>query len=285
MVNEFKENTIKIENNEVMAIPKIEVRREKGVELLVGFLASQKQPLEDNDEAMEWIAITYTHPEWKEEVLNKIKKDKSFIENPEELYEKTINSLREYEKNAPILDIDEEIKKREEMLPQYKEQVIKSIDYFRPNINTSNIKQLIIIPCDKLLPRVETGRGIDMGNINFIMSHTKNPDNFDHEFLHGLINPITEKFTEYFESEEQRKKIFQFTNGGIEGYGDYPVSVLNEEIIQTYNIHIKKSRLMVKNELRKRLISFYKGYENSKKADKSLSFEKYFSDNYKKILN
>ncbi|HNW71608.1 MAG TPA: hypothetical protein PKZ36_00670 [Candidatus Paceibacterota bacterium] len=284
MVNEFKANTLRIENNELMPIPKIEVRREKGVELLVGFLASQKQPPEDNDEAMEWIALTYTHPEWKEKVLNKIKKDKSFIKNPEELYEKTINSLKEYEKSSSSIDLSEEVKKRKEMLPKYKEQILNSIEYFRPNIKTSDIKEVVIIPCDKLLSRVETGRGIDMGNTNFIMSHTENPDNFDHEFLHGFINPITEKFTEYFESEEQRKKIFEFTNGGIEGYGNYPVSVLNEEIIQTYNIHIKKSRLIVKNELRKRLISFYKVYENSKKADKSLSFEKYFSDNYKKIL-
>ena len=344
MVKEFKGNTTKIENLEIMPVPKIEVKREKGIELLAGFLAGQEQLPEDNDEAMEWIALTYTHPELKEDVLNKIKKNKSFIENPEGLYEKTINSIKEYENNTSPLDLEDEIKKREEMLPKYKEQIIKSIEYFRPDIKTSNIKQIEIIPCDKLLPRVDTGRGIDIGNISFIMSHTENPDNFDHEFLHGLINPITEKFTEYFENDEQSKKIFEFTNGGIKGYGNYPVSILNEEIIQTYNEYIKdgvkiptlssvkkelglmteqdflnikngqgnknlqkpfeefkdlndlkakidvfyekfiKGQQIVKNELRERLLDFYKGYESNKKTDLSLSFEKYFSDNFKKIL-
>lgn len=286
MVKEFKGNITKIENLDAMPVPETVIKREKGVELLVGFLASQKQSPEDNEEAMEWISLTYTHPEYKDEILNKIKKHKPFIKNSEELYEKTINSLKEYEKNSPLLDLDEEIKKREKMLPRYKEQVIKSIGYFRPNIKTSNIKQVGIIPCDKLLPRVNTGRSIDIGNIIFIMSHTENPDNFDHEFLHGLINPITEKFTEYFESDEQKDKILKFTNGGIEGYGGYPVSILNEEIIQTYNLYIKNKRdiSMIKTELRKRLFSFLKEYENSKIANNSLSFEKYFSDNFKKIL-
>ncbi|HEU0085818.1 MAG TPA: hypothetical protein VFQ59_02565 [Candidatus Paceibacterota bacterium] len=346
MAREFMANAAKIEGLEIMPIPQLEVKREQGIELLAGLLASREQLPKENDEAMEWIALTYAHPEYKDEVLSKIKKYKSFIKNPEELYEKTINSLREYEENAPILDVDDEIKKREETISKYKEQVTKSIEYFRPHVKTSNINKIGIIPCDKVLPRVNMGRGIDIGNTLFIMSHTENPDTFDHEFLHGLINPITEKFTKYFESEEQRKKIFEFTNGGIDGYGDYPVSILNEEIIQTYNEYIKdggktptlskikkefelmteqdfikiksgqkgseflrnsfkefdalkdlqanieiyyekfiKDQQILRNELRKRLLDFYRGYEHEKKTKSSLSFEKYFSNNYKQILS
>lgn len=335
------------ENNlETMPVPEIEVKREQGIELLTRFLAEQKESLEDNDEAMEWIALSYSHPEYKDEILNKIRKDKAFIKNPEELYEKTINSLREYEKNATSLDVSDEMKKREEMIPKYKEQIEKSIEYFRPEIKTSDIKNVEIIPCDKVLPRIDKGRGITIRNISFIISHTENPDNFDHEFLHGVINPITEKFADYFESEEQRKKIFEFIGGGLKGYGDHPVSVLNEEIIQTYNEYIKgggkertlsdvrkelghmkeedfiklkkgqgsntnlqkpfeeftdlddlrarsevfyekfiKGQQVVKNELRKRLLSFYREYENAKELNTALSFEKYFSGNYKKILD
>ena len=285
-------------NLEITPVPEIEVKRERGIELLAGFLAEQKEPLVDNEEAMEWIALSYNHPEYKEEILNKIRKDKSFIKNPEELYERTINLLKEYDKNIPSLDVSDEIKKRKEMIPKYKEQIEKSIEYFRPEAKTSDIKNIEIIPCDKLLPKIETGKGIHIGDTSFIMSHTENPDNFDHEFLHGIINPITEKFADYFENEEQRKKIFGFIGNKLKNYGDYPVSVLNEEIIQTYNIYIKKDakekvmfsrirtkmELMADNELRKRLFNFYKGYEESKGLDESLSFERYFSEKYKEIL-
>ena len=296
MIREFKGSIARTENLEVMPVPNIEIKRYPGIELLAGFLANQKQPNGDNKEVMEWIALIYTRPELKDEVFNKIKKDKSFIKDPENLYETTINSLKEYGENTSQLNLDDEIRKREEMLPKYKERITKLIEYFRPNIKTSNIKNVEVIPCDGTLTKVDIGQSINLGDTIFIMSHTKNPDNFDHEFLHGIINPITEKFAEYFESDEQKKKILEFTNGGKEGYGDYSVSILNEEIIETYNkyikdggrpssfLDIKKEQPILKNELRKRLLSFYKGYENNKSTNSSLSFEKYFSDNFKKVL-
>ncbi len=341
MIRKSKENIRrKIENFETMPVPEIEVKRERGIELLAGFLSEQKETIEDNEEALYMIALTYNHPERKDEILNQIKKHKSFIENPEKLYEKTVNNLRSYEKNNKPLNIDKEIEQRKENIPIYKERIKTTIEYFRPDPKTSDIKNVEIIPCDKLLPRINTGRAIHVGTSRFIMSHTENPDNFDHEFLHGIINPITEKLEQVFSNKEKQKILDLAGNKLKRDYGDYSISLLNEEIIRTYNDLVKQGKkpeslanfqeelknaseenfkeaikkdpnlrkrlteLNIKNlndfrakseiyhdgffekdELRERLFGFYKKYETAKEANKSLSFEKYFSENYKKILD
>jgi hypothetical protein len=66
------------------------------------------------------------------------------------------------------------------------------------------------------------------------MAHTDNMENMEHEFLHGIINPITEKLAAKIPQEKvvalasHRLKVEQ-------GYGDHALSLLNEEIIRTYN--------------------------------------------------
>lgn len=336
-----------IEKIEIMPVPDVKVERQLGLELLAGLQKTADYQFKgENDEAISWIALTYTHPEQRRETLENITKHKSFIENPEALYEKIISSLTELEKEVPAFDIEREVQKREGMLPTYKRQIEKSIDYFRPHKESTKIETVIVVPCDKLLPRIKAGRGITIGNTSFILSHTENLDNFDHEFLHSVINPVTEKFTSYFERQENREKIFAYTNGGIEGYGDYPVSILNEELINTYNENIKngqkaitlkqikqefeklteedfariknreigstvvqdsfqeygslkqlvsdveqyfdkfiKDRRIIKNELRKRILNFYQRYEEERIANPLLTFEKYFSLHYRKILS
>jgi hypothetical protein len=334
------------ESVEQIPIPSINIERSLGLEILVGLKTDRKYKFEtENEEAVNWIAFCYKNEDLKPEVLEMLRKHKPFIQEPEKLFEQVFESLAEFESDFTPLNLEDEIKKREGLIPLYKERIEKIVSYFGLDTKGMSIEQVIVVPCDNFLGSVESGYSIILGKTLYIMSHTENLDNFDHEFLHSIINPITEKCREYFESQEQAGKIFEYTDGGIDGYGAHPLSVLNEEIINTYVQYVKvntgeitieqlrqglqgineddfqkikgivkgpkhlqdsfqnysnlkdlidnledyyenfvRGKVIVKNKLREKLLDFYRRYEELRKDDKNLSFEKFFLEKYSTIL-
>ena len=72
------------------------------------------------------------------------------------------------------------------------------------------------------------------------MSHTENLENFEHEFLHGIINLMTEELAE----EIPQEKVVALASSKLkvdEMYGDHSLSLLNEELIRTYDLIKSKS--------------------------------------------
>ena len=72
------------------------------------------------------------------------------------------------------------------------------------------VKKIIIVPSDKLLSSKDTGSSFHVGDTIVIMSHTENLENFEHEFLHGIINLMTEELAE--EIPQEKLLLWQVVN-------------------------------------------------------------------------
>jgi hypothetical protein len=103
------------------------------------------------------------------------------------------------------------------------------------------VKKITIVPSDKLLSSKDSGSSFHVDGATVIMSHTENLDNFEHEFLHSIINPLTEKISESI-PEEKIINLASIKLKEEEMYGDNALSLLNEELIRTYNDLIKNKK-------------------------------------------
>jgi hypothetical protein len=127
-----------------------------------------------------------------------------------------------------------------EHLPEVKTRIANLIAYFRPE-GKAAVSKVVIVPSDELFASKDTGRSFRIGDTIVIMSHTENLDNVEHEFMHGIINPLTEKLTAQLPEE----KIVALASSRLkdeEMYGNHARSLLNEELIRTYNDFIKEGR-------------------------------------------
>lgn len=233
-------------SQEIMEIPDIHIKEEKGATLLSVALKAHNQDLEESEideETLYNIALTYDHPEREHALYDFISKHKDYIDNPKELRNKIIellsgvdDSLTEGAKVELQEASQEDIKKRQENLEATKKRIEDLIDFFKPNPDSTTVQKITILPTG-ILDKKESGNSYSFGNELIIRSHIDNPKNLDHEFLHSIINPIMDKFTEKL-SEEQRKKIVGSASHNLkveQGYGEDYYSLLAEEFIRTYN--------------------------------------------------
>lgn len=211
--------------------PQLEVRQEKSLE----FITQSIQDYEDvgDEEAVLMLTLTLDHPEWKDTILEQIKQHKPHVQNVEKILEKLKKNYFSSGWQSQIQPNAEDAIWWAEHLPETKAQIANLLTYFRP-LPDEVVKKIIIVPSDKLLSSKNTGSSFHVGDAIVIMSHTENPENFEHEFLHGIINPLTEKF----EGEIPQRKVVALASGKLkveEMYGDHALSLLNEELIRTYN--------------------------------------------------
>jgi hypothetical protein len=231
---------------EVIDIPDIQVKEEKGVSLLSLALKAHNKSLEESgvdEETLYNIALTYNHPEREQALYDFISKHKDYIDDPKELRNKIIELLSDTddslteEVKAELQEAPaEDIKKRQENLEATKKRIENLIDFFKPNPDSTIVQYITILPTG-ILDKKESGNSYNFGNELIIRSHIDNPKNLDHEFLHSIINPIVDKLTEKL-SEEQRKKIVDSASHNLkveQRYGEDYYSLLAEEFIRTYN--------------------------------------------------
>ncbi len=194
------------------------------------------------------IALIYNKPERKEDLLEFIQKHKDDLSDPEKTTDELIKILNRVDKSLPenIRKTIEEstsndIKQREENYDNTKKQIESLIDFFKPKTETTKIDKVTITPTD-FLDKKESGSAFQFGDEIIIKSHIENKEALEHEFLHGVINPIVNKLSKKL-TEEQKNNISKMGSYSLrieQNYGDDYEALLCEEFIRTYNELIQK---------------------------------------------
>lgn len=221
--------------------PQLEIKQEKSLE----FISQSIKDYEEvgDEEAIFMLALTLDHPEWKDTILEQIKQHKPHVKNVLEILERMNKEYFSSGWQSQIQADAEDVLWWTEHLPEAKKRIADILVYFCPSANKI-VKKITIVPSDKLLSSKDTGSSFDVNDTIVIMSHTENLDNFEHEFLHSIINPLTEKISKSIPEE----KIVALASNKLKNekmYGNHALSLLNEELIRTYNDLIKN-----KNDIR-----------------------------------
>lgn len=224
-----------IRTREILPKPQFEIRQEKSLEFIAHTIKDYEYV--GDEEAVFMLALTLDHPEWKDFILEQMKKNKPHVQNVEKILERLRENYSGWQ--SQIQPNAEDAVWWTEHLPEVKVRIEDLLAYFRPSPGEV-AKKIIIVPSDKLLSSKDTGSSFHVGDTIVIMSHTENTENFEHEFLHGIINPTTEDLAEKIPDE----KVVALASDKLkveEMYGDHALSLLNEELIRTYNfIKLKK---------------------------------------------
>lgn len=272
----------KVSNNESIKTPEIVEQREFGAEILSKLLQSESLPSElarENEEVLFWLALTFEHPERAEKVFSLIEKYKDFVVDPEQIKVKLLNIMdqsRSMIDNAPHSHLNKK---------EYEARVLKIIRYFKPK---NSFKKIIAVPADDIVGE-QSGFSVSIDDEILIFSPSTNPDNFDHEFMHGFINPIVEKINSIL-TEQQKQKIIELASEKYkdpEAYGEDWFSLLAEEIIRVYNTYLKNGEdvfIAEDNKLRVVITSLYKEYEKEMANNKNVNFEDFLLQNIPKAI-
>jgi len=201
-----------------------------------------------DEETLYNLALTYRHPERAEKVFEMASKYKPHVKNPEEVHQKLLALLESLdqtfsasplaEKFATEIELDRN--ERLTRLAETRKRIESLIDFFKPDSKTTDVRKLSFVPTDPLY-RTNSGRNFSaFPGEQIIISHIDNIDNQDHEFSHGIVNPIVEKLSQQL-TDEQKEKISQLASEKLkQDYGEGYFSLLCEEFIRTYNDVFKK---------------------------------------------
>lgn len=233
----------------ILSPPEICIQREIGLELMYEFMNERKEDYEllsrlfsADEETLFFLSLIFLHVDRTNEVIGQIRKYKPHVRNPEELHNKLMKQLaaidldrKDREKEAEV-----EIARWKKKITEVRQRIKRIVSYFRPTIETTRIEKVILVPSDQMIPK-NSGRSFRIGGEILIMSHSENLDNVEHEFLHGLINPIV--FEKLQLSDQQRNRIVELAGRKLkEEYGEYPLSLLSEELIRTFNDLVKHGK-------------------------------------------
>ena len=201
-----------------------------------------------DEETLYNLALTYQHPERAEGVFEMAVKYKPHVKNPQEVYRKFLAVLESFDQSFSssslaekfTTKIEQDKNERLKRLEETRKRIENLIDFFKPDSKTTNVQKLSFVPTDPLY-RVNSGRNFSaFPGEQIIISHIDNVDNQDHEFSHGMINPIIDKLSQQL-TEGQKEKISQLASIKLkQDYGEGFYSLLCEEFIRTYNDVLKK---------------------------------------------
>lgn len=201
-----------------------------------------------DEETLYNFALAYQRPERAEKVLEMAAKYKPHVKNPQEVYQKVLALLKRFDQTfsaSPLAEkfsaeIERDRNERLERTEEAGKRIETLIDFFRPDSKTTDVSKLSFVPTDPLYKK-NSGRNFSaFPGEQIIISHIDNIDNQDHEFLHGIINPIVEKLSQRL-TDEQKEKISQLASAKLEqDYGDGHFGLLCEEFVRTYNDVLKR---------------------------------------------
>ena len=203
-----------------------------------------------DEETLYNIALTYQRPERAEKVLEMAAKYKPHVKNPQDAYQKVLTLLERFDQafsTSPLAEkftaeIERDRNERLQRMEETRKRIEILIDFFKPDSKTTNVKKLSFVPTDPLYKK-NSGRCFSaFPGEQIIISHIENTLNQDHEFSHGIINPIVEKLSQQL-SDEQKEKISQLASEKLkQDYGDDHFSLLCEEFIRTYIEYISEEK-------------------------------------------
>jgi hypothetical protein len=195
-----------------------------------------------DEESFYNLALTYQHPERSEKVFELAAKYKPHIKDPQEVQRKVLTALESFDKTfsrTPLAEkfaeqTEQDKRLRIEKIDENKKRIKNIIDFFKPDQKTVDIQKVIFVPTDPLYKK-NSGRSFSaFTGEQIIISNIDNTLNQDHEFCHGIINPIVEKLSNQL-TAEQKEKISQLASGKLKrDYGKGHFSLLCEEFIRTY---------------------------------------------------
>jgi hypothetical protein len=201
-----------------------------------------------DEETLYYIALTYQHPERAEKVFEMAAKYKPHVKNPPEVCQKVIALLESFDQffsASPLAErftaeIERDRNERLKRLEETTQRIENLIVFLKPDSETTDVKKLVFVPTDPLYKK-NSGRSFSaFPGEQIIISHIDNVDNQDHEFSHGIINPIVEKLSQQL-TDEQKEKISQLASEKLkQDYGNGYFSLLCEEFTRTYNDVLKK---------------------------------------------
>ena len=233
----------------------------------------------DNYETLFWFSLACYNPELESGVLEDCEKCKNLDqEKTKHLFNEFQAVLIEFrEKNPGVWNLlepylNEDLEKRKNF-DEERSIVQDAINYFRPYKKTSDIQEVNYLPTNFLIKETK-GSGFCTKNTGIVLSHFKNLSSKRHEFLHFIINPITEKVDL---TKEQEEKIFQMASENLvveQKYGEHPQSLLNENLIRVY-CALKENRKPISFKEFERYINDMSEQEYEKiKIDNLEEFEK-----------
>jgi hypothetical protein len=162
--------------------------------------------------------------------------------------------------------IIDDIKQRQENLPQLKERLNKAINFFNPK--ESEFEKIIYLPTNPLQDK-QTGSGFNIGNKYYINTDKGNETNEVHEFLHSIINPITEKLNL---TEEDQQEIIGLSMDTLKEDYEDALSILTEEIIRTYGIGFDKEEKPEFNSFKTKLLNLDKNILQKVLLEKGIDY-------------
>lgn len=175
-----------------------------------------------------------------------------------------------------------DLEKREALREKYTATIRQLNAFFHPDAQTAAVRQLIIVPTDPLLHRYQ-GRAYSFAENLVIMSNIDNWLNFQHEYLHSVINPIVDKLQM---TEAQGQAVIDGTDQAlIEDYGQRPRSLLNEQIIRVYTRYFSRGKELppTLGKISFNLNKLFGDY--TREATQSrINFEQYFLARFPSIL-
>jgi len=238
-----------------------------------------------NQEILFNISLTYEHLERLKETSINLWRDEE-IDNPDELQENLMKLMEDLSeelnlntnfielKNKFEAETQKDIEIRKERLESSKEEITKLLGFFRPKAETTRAKKINIIPTDQLYNK-ESGMGFSIGEEIIIRVPLKDfteNNQWTHEFLHSVINPINDKLYKNL-TDEQKEKIIKMSPEKLkQHYGENSNTLLNESFIRTYVNLFEKGSGPYNYEYFKKLIPTV----SEEKFQDSLRYDKEF---------
>ncbi|MDE2019538.1 MAG: hypothetical protein KGJ13_04275 [Patescibacteria group bacterium] len=221
-------------NQEIKEIPEVTVSRENGLVLMNQIKNEAIFENVGDEEALFMLSLLHKHPEREAEIMRQLAEYKPHVENREELKNKVLQALAAAE-IQPKSPEETGQTKWGTQTEEAREHIKRLAEYFHTDPATYGIEKVEIVPSDDLLPP-QKGSSFHLNGEAIIMSRSGDWHNFDHEFLHGLINPAVEAAIAQL-SEAERKRIIELASVNLkdeQGYGEHPESLLQETIIRAY---------------------------------------------------
>lgn len=227
-------------SRETEKIPEFLVRRERGLEAISKLLSEGNFEDIGDEEAVFMLSLIHEHPEREDEIMRQLKEYKPHVADQEGLRDRVLKALASSEGGKT--SSDETGQSEWEMNADVvRKHIVRLVEYFKASPEALGIKKVVIIPSDDIL-RPQTGRSFNVSGEVIIMSRSGAWDNFDHEFLHSIINPVVENAVGQL-SDEDKKMIIGLASSNLKHdqmYGEHPESLLQETIIRTYVNYIQE---------------------------------------------
>src|SRR3989338_189525 len=194
-----------------------------------------------DEETLYNLALTYQHPERAKSVLAMAAQYKPHVKDPEGKHHQFLVVLEAFDQmfsTSPLsetfaAEIERDKAERQKRVGEIRGRIEGIIDFFKPDSKTTNTRKVSFI--SDPLYRANAGRNFSaFPGEQIIISHIDNTLNQDHEFSHGIVNPIVHKLMERLD-REQKERLLQMASVKLkQDYGNGLYSLLCEEFIRTY---------------------------------------------------